>query len=92
MYQTIYKKLVEFLDPITGNFDRSGWKIGELPRKEIIYNYIKGVKDIKWIKSIYMFTKVVTLDGKKEIDFEEVKKQFFTVPIFGEPEINVSID
>ena len=92
VYQTIYKKLVEFLDPITGNFDRSGWKIGELPRKEIIYNYIKSVKDIKWIKSIYMFTKVVTLDGKKEIDFEEVKKQFFTVPIFGEPEINVSID
>lgn len=92
VYQSIYNKLEKFLNPITGNFDSHGWKIGALPRKEIIYNYIKTTKNLKWIKSVTIFTKIVTADGKKEIDFENIKDQYFTVPVFGEPEINMSIN
>lgn len=92
VYQRVYNKLKEFLDPINGNFAGEGWRIGELPRKELIYNYVKVTKDIKWIKGINVFAKVVTLEGKKEVDFDEIKKQHFTVPVFGEPEINMSVD
>ncbi len=95
-YQSVYKgihsKLEEFLNPITGNFSRKGWNIGEFPRKEFIYNYIKVVDNIRWIKNINIFTKLVTPEGKKEIDFEEVKKQNFVVPVFGEPEINIAVE
>lgn len=92
VYQSLYKKLVKFLDPITGNFDSQGWKIGNLPRKEIIYNYIKTTNSLKFIKSVTIFTKIITDQGKKEVDFEDIKDQYFTVPVFGEPEINMSIN
>ena len=47
---------------------------------------------IKWIKEINLFTKVITKNGKKEVDFDEVKNQKFTVPVFGEPDINMSVE
>lgn len=91
-YQQVYDKLKKFLDPIEGGFDGNGWKIGTIPRKELIYNYIKMTPHIKWIKEINLFTKVITKNGKKEVDFDEVKNQKFTVPVFGEPDINMSVE
>lgn len=95
-YQGVYKgirtRLEEFLNPVNGNFSRRGWDIGKLPRKEFIYNYIKIVKNIRWIKKINIFTKMITPKGKKEVDFEEVKNNRFVVPVFGEPEINISVN
>lgn len=92
LYQDIYKKLENFLNPINGNFNRQGWDIGSLPRKESIYNYIKSTKNIRWIKSVNLFTKAVTLEGKKDIDLEEISKQYFTIPVFGEPEISIMVE
>ena len=92
VYSEIESKLKEFLNPITGNFSKKGWEIGEFPRKEFIYNYIKVIPNIKWIKSVNIFTKIITPEGKKEIDFENVKKQHFVVPIYGTPEINITVD
>lgn len=91
VYKEIRERLEKFLNPVHGNFARRGWEIGEFPRKELIYNYIKVVKNIRWIKKINIFTKMVTSKGKKEIDFEKVKENKFVVPVFGEPEINISV-
>lgn len=92
VYKEIRQRLERFLNPVNGNFSRRGWNIGEFPRKELIYNYIKVVKHIRWVKKINIFTKMVTSKGKKEIDFEEVKENKFIVPVFGEPEINISVN
>lgn len=95
-YQGVYKevesRLRKFLNPITGNFSGKGWNIGEFPRKELIYNYVKTVPDVRWIKGINIFTKFITPEGKKEVDFEEIKKLQFVVPVYGTPEINISVD
>ncbi len=95
-YQSVYSgiesKLKEFLNPVSGNFSKKGWKIGEFPRKEFIYNYIKAVPNIKWIKNINIFTKLITPDGKKELDFEKIKNQRFIVPVFCKPEINITVN
>ncbi len=95
-YQSVYKgiedKLKEFLNPISGNFSRKGWGIGEFPRKELIYNYIKALPGLKWIKSINVFTKLVTDEGKKEIDYEKVKYNKFVVPVYGKPVINITVN
>lgn len=91
VYSGIESRLKQFLDPVNGNFSGKGWEIGQFPRKESIYNYIKVVPNIKWIKSINIFTKLITLEGKQEIDFEEVKKKKFVVPVFGTPEINIVV-
>ena len=95
-YQTVYKgiedKLKEFLNPISGNFSHRGWDIGEFPRKELIYNCIKAVPNIKWIKNINVFTKIVTKDGNQEIDYERIKDNKFVVPIYGEPDIKITVN
>ena len=95
LYQGVYSgielRLKKFLDPVTGNFSGKGWEIGQFPRKDFIYNYIKVVPNIKWINSINIFTNLVTPEGKQEIDFEVVKKKKFVVPVFGTPEINILI-
>ena len=91
VYMKIFKTK-EFLNPISGNFSGKGWAIGEIPRKEFIYNYIKSVSNIKWIKTINIFTKLLTPNGKKEIDFEDIKLRKFVVPVFGKPEINISVN
>lgn len=92
VYQSVYNRLKKFLDPIVGNFNGQGWEIGKLPKKEIIYNYIKTTKNIKWLKGINIFSKLITLDGQKEVDFDDISNIKFTVPVFGEPEINISIN
>lgn len=92
LYQQVYSSLESFLNPIYGNFNKKGWDIGSLPRKELVYNYIKSMKNIKRIKSVNLFTKAITLDGKRDVSLDEINKQYFTVPVFGEPEINIIID
>lgn len=95
-YQSVFSgievKLKQFLNPVSGNFSGKGWGIGQFPRKELIYNYIKTVPNIKWIKSINIFTYLITQEGKKEVDYEQVIKNKFVVPVYGEPNINISIN
>ena len=92
VYSGIEKKLEEFLNPVTGNFSRKGWNIGEFPQKEFIYDYIKSVPNIKWIRSVNIFTKLITPDGKKEVDCEYIKNNNFVVPVFGTPMINITVE
>ena len=44
------------------------------------------------MKSINTFTRSISPEGKREIDFEEVKKKRFVVPVYGEPSINISVN
>ena len=92
VYSGVETRLKKFLDPIRGNFSGEGWEIGKFPRKEFIYNYIKIVPRIKWIKNINIFTKLITPEGKKERDFENIDRYKFVVPVFGAPEINITVD
>ncbi len=92
VFSEIEKRLEKFLNPVNGNFSSQGWNIGSFPRKEFIYNYIKTVPGIKWIKQINIFTKLVTDEGKKEIDFENIENHKFVVPVFAKPEINIKVN
>ena len=92
VHQAISRRLAEFLDPITGNFNGQGWEIGQLPGRELIYNSIKTVKNIKWIRGLHLFTYVVTEKGRQAVEFGEIRRDPFTVPVCGEPEINLTVE
>ena len=91
-HQAISRRLAAFLDPITGNFNGQGWEIGQLPGRELIYNSIKTVKNIKWIRGLHMFTYVTTERGRQAVEFDEIRRDAFTVPVCGEPEINLTVE
>lgn len=92
VHQAISRRLAAFLDPITGNFNGQGWEIGQLPGRELIYNSIKTVPHIKWIKGLHLFTYVTTEQGRQAVELETIRQDPFTVPVCGEPEINLTVE
>jgi len=92
VYQAISRRLREFLDPITGGFSGRGWEIGRLPGRELIYSCVKTVKHIKWIKGLHIFPYVVTEKGRQAVELDEARRDSFAVPVFGEPDIVLSVE
>lgn len=92
VHQAISRRLREFLDPITGGFNGRGWEIGRLPGRELVYNCVKTVKHIKWIKGLHIFPYVVTENGRQAVELERVRRDGFAVPVFGEPEITLIVE
>ena len=80
------------MNPIAGNFNGQGWEIGQLPGRELIYNSIKTIKNIKWIKSLHVFAYTATENGRQAVEFNEARRDVFAVPVFGEPKINLTVE
>lgn len=92
VHQAISKRLQEFLDPVTGGFHGSGWEIGRLPGREMIYNCVKTVKHIRWIKGLHIFPYMLTEKGRQPVDLETARQEPFSVPVFGTPEIRLTVE
>lgn len=92
VHQAISRRLREFLDPITGGFNGRGWEIGRLPGRELVYNCVKTVKHIKWIKGLHIFPYMVTENGRQAVELEQARQDGFSVPVFGEPEIVLTVE
>ncbi len=45
-------RIHEFLDPVTGNFDKKGWQIGTLPSSVQIANACEQMEDVLYVKHI----------------------------------------
>lgn len=90
--QEINNKLERFLNPVSGNFNGKGWDIGRIATREQIYNCIKSINHIRWIKQTNLFTKLITEHGKKEVDFDYIKENPFIIPVCGETNINMNVD
>lgn len=92
VHQAISRRLREFLDPVTGGFNGRGWEIGRLPGRELVYNCVKTVKHIKWIKGLHIFPYMVTEKGRQAVELEQARRDGFAVPVFGEPEITLTVE
>ena len=92
VHQAISSRLEAFLDPITGGFHGGGWEIGRLPGRELIYNCVKMVPNIKWVRGLHIFTYMVTEKGRQAVEPEQARQDGFAVPMFGQPEIRLSVE
>ncbi|NLK38427.1 MAG: hypothetical protein GX299_10170 [Epulopiscium sp.] len=94
-YQQVYKemetKLEKYLNPITGNFDGKGFKMGNLPNKMKLYNYIKNIDNMVEIQRLYIFCYEKKRGSRKEIDYDDIFSLPFAVPINGTHEIEISM-
>lgn len=59
---------------------------------ELVYNCVKTVKHIKWIKGLHIFPYMVTENGRQAVELEQVRRDSFAVPVFGEPEITLRVE
>ena len=92
VYQAISQRLEGFFEPHCGQLQRPG--LGNRPAagRELIYNSIKTIKNIKWIKSLHVFAYTATENGRQAVEFNEARRDVFAVPVFGEPKINLTVE
>lgn len=90
-YTQIEKVLEEYINPISGNTNKKGFSIGNLPTKIKIYNQIKNIPTIKVIDSMNIFCYAIENGIKKEIDYDRIFEREFSVPINGSHEININL-
>jgi hypothetical protein len=89
--KNVQDRLDQFLDVVNGNFDESGWKIGQLPNEIQLRNAIIDIDGIEYIKNILISTFTSDVTGWKETDMEIIKTNRYVLPLSGEHEILISM-
>ena len=88
----IQEKIEEFLDPITGNYDRQGWSIGRIPNEIQITNAIKGIPGIRYMNELRMSAFMKSPQGWIEVDAESVELRRFAVALSGTHWIVITVE
>ena len=91
MQNTAYTVIEEFIHPLTGGLDGTGWKIGSFPRVSQIRAYLrKRLKDVNIARMA-----VTTLVEDKEVEIKEdvsdISQSPFILPISGEHVIHIDL-
>lgn len=87
----ILERLDNFINPLSGNFDGTGWAIGTLPNSLQIKNAISDVFGISYIKNIYVSAYQNKNGVIEEVDLEKIRKGKYILPISGEHEIVIRV-
>lgn len=88
----VLRRLEEFLNPISGNFDRKGWEIGRIPDEIQITNAIKGIPGIRYIREVRLAAFMQSRQGWVEVDRESEDERRFAVALNGEHQIAITVE
>lgn len=87
--QEIEDTIKSFIDPLTGNFHKEGWEIGEFPVREKIINCLKYVNGIKRISNVIVAASTNNKGRIEDIDIEKYKKNIYGIPLNGVHKVKV---
>ncbi len=76
MYETeqlIIQKTSDFLHPNTGNFNGTGWAIGETIHISMLYGVLKSIPEISFVKQLTMDVYRIEHGERIEIDPQTIK-------------------
>lgn len=79
----VQRRLEVFLDPVSGNFDNSGWDIGVLPNMQQLKNAIRGIEGVKYIKDLLVTAYLKEGSTRREIDINTMLKSRYVLPDSG---------
>jgi hypothetical protein len=79
----LLRRIQDYLDPLTGNFDGRGWNIGEIPAKADLLHYLKSAPCTFQIK------KLLAWSGQTDID--RLSGIPFAIPVNGSHQVVVTI-
>lgn len=85
------KRLRDFLDPINGSFDNTGWEIGTLPDIMQLKNAISEIEGIKYINNLYVNFFLQKGRIRREVDPDRIRKSGYVLPVSGEHEIIINL-
>ena len=89
---SVEKRLSEFLNPITGNYQGAGWEIGSVPNTAQILNALKDIPGIYYIENVRFTAYQQGRQGRTEIDIYNNKASSpYTLPVSGSHEIVIKM-
>lgn len=91
MQNTAYTVIEEFIHPLTGGLDGTGWKIGSFPRVSQIRAYLR--KRLKNVTIARLAVTTLVEDREVEIreDISSISQSPFILPISGEHVIHIDL-
>ena len=87
--ENVRQRIAEFIDPITGNFDGNGWRIGELPHRQQIENVVRSVSGVSYIEELVM--RGFLLDTQDELDLDHIPAADFCIAVSGEHQVQTNV-
>lgn len=87
--EQVQKKITEFLNPITGNFDGKGWEIGQIPHRQQIENAIRTVSGVAYVEDMTMRAFLASGEEQTEQDLAHLAAADFSVVISDEHNVQV---
>ena len=86
----VLDKLESFINPMTGNFDGGGWEIGSIPNRTQLFNCLKDIPSINFIKNVFVTAFTQNRLGRVEVDMDNIKDWIFALPLNGSHEIIIT--
>ena len=87
----VLKRLEEFLNPLTGNFDGRGWEIGSLPNQLQVRNAVSDIAGLSYIRNVYMSAFLGEGTDLAEVDMERVRRRKYILPVSGVHDVVVRV-
>lgn len=88
----VENRIMDFLDISTGNFNNTGWEIGELPNSLQILNAIKDVRGVSFIKNISV-NSYINIDSEiYDVDINNLKGKEFSLAFSGKHDIVMTVE
>ena len=88
----VTERIEDFLDPITGNFNRQGWEIGRVPNEVQIANAVKGIPGIRYMKELRLSAFIQSREGWIEVDRDSSDLRRFAVALGGSHQIFITVE
>lgn len=83
----LLERLRMFFHPEQGAYEKKGWKVGQLPRREEIQALLTGEKAIRRMKNLIISCERVTDGTAQEMSMEQAQTCMYTLPLNGEHEL-----
>jgi hypothetical protein len=90
--EAVEKRLAEFINPMSGNFDGRGWEIGFIPNRTQIANCLKDIEGIAQLKNVWISAFREGIHGWTEADLEQSGEMIFGLPLSGRHEIQITVE
>lgn len=92
MKKEVTRRLFEFLNPLTGNFDHKGWQIGVLPNTVQLTNAINTIPGLRYVKKLFVTACRKENARVTEVDLEKAGKSRYVLPMSGEHDVVIRLN
>jgi hypothetical protein len=90
--KSVERCLAEYFDSFAGDDGDNVWRLGMIPNEQQIRSAVLRLKNVVYIRNLYITMYVSGAGGLREIDSDTIGKYSYILPENGEHEITVTVE